>query len=71
MVRALHRPVKTPLTSDGLVAFAACTTLSATKVFHSINTAGVFGVHSTFFVPDDLDLDTQTCRSEGPNTSSM
>jgi len=52
----MRRPAKTPLTSDGLVAFAVCATLSATTAFHFVNTAGVFGVHSAFFVPGDLDL---------------
>jgi len=44
----VRRPAKTPLNSDGLVAFAACATLSATTAFHSVNTAGVFGMHSVF-----------------------
>ena len=30
--------------------------LPATRAFHSVNTAGVFGVHSAFFVPGDLGL---------------
>jgi len=31
----------------------------------------VMGVHSTFFVPGDLDLDIQTPPSKGSNTSSL
>jgi len=64
MLHALRRPAKTPLTSDGLVAFAACATLSGTRAFHSVNTAGVFGVHNAFFVPGDQ---TRLPREFGAN----
>ena len=32
---------------------------------------GVMGVHGTFFVPGDLDLDIQARLSEGPNMPSL
>ena len=53
---ALRMPVKTPLASDKIDAPAACATLSATRPFHFVHTAGVLWVHSAFFVPSDLDL---------------
>ena len=43
------------LCSDQIVASAACATLSATRSFHSVHTAGVLWVHSAL-VPGDLDL---------------
>jgi len=54
---AQRRPAKTPLTSDGLVAFAACATLSATTAFHAVNTAGAFGVHNAFLFLVTLTFD--------------
>jgi len=51
-----RRTARSPLRSDRIVASAACATLSATRSFHSVHTAGVWWVHSAFFVPGDLDL---------------
>jgi len=38
---ALRMPAKTPLASDKIYSPAACATLSATKPFHFVHTAGV------------------------------
>jgi len=38
---ALRMPVKTPLAGDKIDAPAACATLSATRLFHFVHTAGV------------------------------
>jgi len=39
---ALRMPVKTPLASDKIDAPAACATLSATRPFYFVHTAGVW-----------------------------
>ena len=56
MPHALRRPAKTSLASDQIDAPDAYTTLSATRPFHFVHTAGVLWVHNTFFVPVNLDL---------------
>ena len=38
---ALRMPAKTPLASDNIDVPAACATLSATRPFHFVHTAGV------------------------------
>ena len=51
----MHPGKDTPC-SDRIGVPAACATLPATRPFHFVHPAGVLWVHSTFFVPGDLDF---------------